>query len=92
MGLFGKKKKEEIKPEELGYGFPATEKRKQVEGVTALGPEDMPPALPTAIFQRFRRFIAGAANMRSIGLVAHFSTRRPRRGARRIGGTKILKL
>ena len=31
MGLFGKKKKEEISPEELGFGFPATEKRKEIK-------------------------------------------------------------
>ena len=54
MGLFGKKKEEE--PEILGFGFPAAEKRKEVEGVTSLAPPPppeepitaAPPTAPTA--------------------------------------------
>ena len=45
MGLFGKKKKEEP-PESLGFGFPATEKEKEIEGVTSLTPP--PPKEPIA--------------------------------------------
>lgn len=53
IALF-KKKKEELKPEELGFGFPAAEKRKELESTLAppappRPPEEepmMPPAPP----------------------------------------------
>jgi len=44
MALFGKKKKKE-EPESLGFGFPAAEKRKEIEGVTSFN-QNMPPAPP----------------------------------------------
>jgi len=38
MGLFDRKKKDDVTPESLGFGFPATEKRREVEGITPMAP------------------------------------------------------
>ncbi len=49
MALFGKKKKEDLTPDSLSFGFPAAEKKKDIRLTTPPAPPEIKPEAPQPV-------------------------------------------